>query len=53
MFYVSIDMIVHKTLQDWTRLIVPALLVGIFGYAIATPIGLLIGPFLAKVYINK
>lgn len=34
--------------KDWTRLILPALLIGILGYASATPIALALGTFLTR-----
>jgi len=34
--------------KDWTRLILPALLIGILGYATATPIALALGSFLTR-----
>jgi hypothetical protein len=33
------------TAKEWTRLTLPALLVGILGYATATPIALAVGKF--------
>ena len=34
--------------KDWTRLILPSLLIGILGYATATPIALSLGPILKR-----
>ena len=34
--------------KDWDLLILPALLIGILGYAIGTPIGLALGPILTR-----
>lgn len=36
------------TAKGWKRLILPALLVGILGYACATPIALLLGQYLKR-----
>jgi len=38
------------TAKGWKRLVLPALLVGILGYATATPIALALGPFLRRLY---
>lgn len=37
--------------KHWKRLVLPALLTGILGYAIATPIALLLGPILCRLPI--
>jgi len=34
--------------KEWNRLTLPALLVGVFGYATATAMSLSLGPFLTK-----
>jgi len=34
--------------KDWKRLVLPALLIGILGYACATPIALALGPILLR-----
>ena len=34
--------------KDWPRLVLPALLVGVFGYATATAVALSLGPILIK-----
>jgi uncharacterized membrane protein len=38
------------TAKEWKRLTLPALLVGILGYATATPIALLVGKIVLKLY---
>lgn len=40
------------TAKGWKRLILPALLVGILGYASATPIALLLGQYLKRIPIR-
>ena len=37
------------TAKNWKRLVLPALLVGILGYATATPIAIALGQFLRTI----